>query len=36
VKHFNKQIHYDGAKEGDAVLLIMGDGPAASTPAETK
>lgn len=36
VKHNGKQIHYDGAKEGDAVLLIMGDGPAASTPAEVK
>ena len=36
VTHYGKQIHYDGAKEGDTVLLIMGDGPAASTPAEKK
>lgn len=36
VTHYGKQIHYDGAKEGDAVLLIMGQGPAASTPAEVK
>ena len=36
VTHYGKQIHYDGAKEGDTVLLIMGQGPAASTPAEVK
>jgi hypothetical protein len=36
VKHFGKQIHYDGAKEGDALLEILGEGPATSTPAETK
>jgi hypothetical protein len=36
VTHYGKQIHYDGAKEGDTVLLIMGQGPAASTPAEAK
>jgi len=36
VTHYGKQIHYDGSKEGDAVLLIMGEGPATSTPAEEK
>ncbi len=36
VTHFGKQIHYDGAKEGDAVLEIVGMGPATSTPAEQK
>ena len=36
VTHPGKQIHYDGAKECDTVLLIMSDGPAASTPAEVK
>jgi hypothetical protein len=36
VTHYGKQIHYDGSKEGDAVLLIMGEGPATSTPAEVK
>jgi len=36
VTHFGKQIHYDGAKEGDAVLQIVGEGPATATPAETK
>ena len=38
VTHYGKQIHYDGAKEGtgDAVLEIVGMGPATSTPAEVK
>ena len=36
VTHYGKQIHYDGAKEGDALLEILGEGPATSTPAETK
>ncbi len=36
VTHFGKQIHYDGAKEGDAVLQIVGEGPETSTPAEVK
>jgi hypothetical protein len=36
VTHFGKQIHYDGAKDGDAVLEIVGEGPATATPAEAK
>lgn len=36
VIHSAKGIHYDGAKQGDAVLLIYGMGPATSTPAEQK
>ncbi len=36
VTHYAKQIHYDGAKDGDAVLEIVGMGPATSTPAEQK
>ena len=28
VTHFAKQVHWDGAKDEDAVLLIMGEGPA--------
>ena len=36
VTHFGKQIHYDGAKDEDAVLEILGEGPATSTPAEAK
>ena len=36
VTHFGKQIHYDGAKDEDAVLEIVGEGPATATPAEVK
>jgi len=36
VTHYGKQIHYDGAKDGDALLEILGEGPATSTPAEAK
>jgi hypothetical protein len=32
VTHYGKQVHYDGAKDEDAVLMIVGDGPATSTP----
>jgi hypothetical protein len=36
VTHFGKQIHWDGAKDEDAILLIVGEGPATSTLAEEK
>ncbi|MFZ0212538.1 MAG: cupin domain-containing protein [Candidatus Acidiferrales bacterium] len=36
VTHFAKQAHYDGAKDDEAVLEIVGEGPATSTPAEVK
>lgn len=36
VTHIGKQVHWDGAKDEDAVLLIMGEGPATSTAAEEK
>ena len=36
VTHTAKGIHYDGAKDEDAVLEIVGQGPATSTPAEIK
>ncbi len=36
VTHFGKQVHYDGAKDEEAILLIVGEGPATSTPAEQK
>ena len=36
VKHVGKQIHYDGAKDEDVVLEIVGEGPGTSTPAEVK
>ena len=32
VTHYGKQVHWDGAKDVDAVLLIVGNGPATSTP----
>lgn len=36
VTHFGKQIHYDGAKDQETVLEIVGEGPATATPAEIK
>jgi hypothetical protein len=36
VTHYGKQIHYDGAKDGDVTLMIVGMGPATSMPAEKK
>jgi quercetin dioxygenase-like cupin family protein len=36
VTHFGQQVHFDGAKTEDAVLLIVGEGPATATPAEVK
>jgi quercetin dioxygenase-like cupin family protein len=35
VTHFAKEIHYDGAKDTEAWLLMAGEGPATSTPAST-
>jgi hypothetical protein len=34
VTHFGKQVHWDGAKDEDAILLIVGEGPATSTQVE--
>jgi hypothetical protein len=36
VTHYGKQVHFDGAKEAEAILLIVGEGPETPTPAETK
>ena len=36
VTHFGKQIHYDGAKDEEAIIEVHGMGPATSTPAERK
>lgn len=36
VTDFAKGVHYDGAKEGDAVIEIVGEGPATTTSAEVK
>jgi len=34
VTHFAKEVHYDGAKDEEVVVLITGQGPATSTPVE--
>jgi quercetin dioxygenase-like cupin family protein len=34
VTHFAHQVHYDGAKDEEVILQIVGMGPATSTPAE--
>ncbi|HXC27031.1 MAG TPA: cupin domain-containing protein [Stellaceae bacterium] len=34
VVHYGKQVHYDGAKDGDCTLEIVGMGPATATSAE--
>ncbi len=36
VTHVAKGIHYDGAKDADCVIEIVGMGPATTTPAEKK
>jgi hypothetical protein len=36
VTHYGKQVHWDGAKDEDTILLIMGEGPATSTPVDAK
>lgn len=36
VKHFAKQVHYDGAKDEECTLEIVGEGPQTPTPAEVK
>ena len=34
VTHFGKQVHYDGAKHEEVVLIIVGEGPATLTRVE--
>jgi len=36
VRHYANEVHYDGAKDGDTVLEIVGMGPETPTPAEDK
>lgn len=36
VTHYAKHVHFDGAKDQEAVLEIVGDGPATATLAEIK
>ena len=34
VTHFGKQVHYDGAKDEETILQIVGEGPATTTRVE--
>ena len=36
VTHHGQQVHFDGAKDEEAILLIVSDGPENPTPAETR
>lgn len=36
VTHYGRGVRYDGAKDEPAVLLIVGEGPGTSTPAEVR
>lgn len=36
VTHFANQIHYDGAKDEETTMLVIGEGPVTSVPAEKK
>jgi quercetin dioxygenase-like cupin family protein len=32
VTHFGKEVHYDGAKDEEVIVLITGEGPGTNTP----
>src|ERR1043166_1375111 len=34
VTHYGKEVHYDGAKDEEVIVLITGQGPATMTPVE--
>ena len=36
VTHYGKQVHFDGAKDEEAIPLIVSDGPETPTRAETR
>jgi hypothetical protein len=36
VVHHANGIHYDGAKDGDAIIALHGMGPVSTIPAEDK
>jgi hypothetical protein len=36
VTHYAKEVHYDGAKDGDVIIQIVGMGPATATGAEER
>ena len=33
---YGQEVHFDGARDEDAILLIVGERPATATPAEVK
>jgi hypothetical protein len=36
VTHYKNQVHYDGARDGDVILEIVGMGPGTAVAAETR
>ena len=36
MQHFGKHVHFQGAKDEEALILVSGYGPATATPAEDK
>ena len=36
VVHYGGKVHFDGAKDEEAVIQVWGMGPASSTPAEKR
>ena len=36
IVHYANGIHYDGAKDGDAIIALHGVGPVSTIPAEDK
>ncbi len=36
VTHYKNEVHYDGARDADVILEIVGMGPATAVPAETR
>lgn len=34
VTHFGKEVHYDGAKDEEVIVIITGEGPATNIPVE--
>lgn len=36
MQHVGRQVHYQGAKDEEALIVVIGEGPATATPAEEK
>ena len=34
--HYGGKVHYDGAKDEETIIQVLGMGPATATPAEKK